>query len=153
MNTNFKDEFAEHINFKENPFHPLVWINGNPKIGKGVYIGGMSEINAKGATVIIGDGCDIASFVSINCADSHKRCIGLSNEIDRKNISLGNHVFVGSHCVIKGGATIGHHSVIAAGTIVEGVKIEPYSLVIGNPMQVKRGYYQTKLNPNNEKKK
>lgn len=150
MNSDFASEFSKHTDFKENPFHPLVWINGEPEIGKGVYIGGMSEINAKGATVIIGEGCDIASFVSINCADSHKRCIGLSDEIDRKNITLGEHVFIGSHCVIKGGATIGHHSVIAAGTIVEGVEIEPYSLVIGNPMQVKCGYYKTKLDLSNE---
>lgn len=145
MSSDFANQFSEHTQFKENPFHPLVWINGEPQIGKGVYIGGMSEINANGATVIIGDYCDIASFVSINCADSHKRCIGLSDKIDRKNITLGEHVFVGSHCVIKGGANIGHHSVIAAGTIVEGVEIEPYSLVIGNPMQVKNGYYRQKL--------
>lgn len=145
MNSDFASEFSKHTDFKENPFHPLVWINGEPEIGKGVYIGGMSEINAKGASVIIGEGCDIASFVSINCADSHKYCIGLSDEVDRKNIILGEHVFVGSHCVIKGGANIGHHSVIAAGTIVEGVKIEPYSLIIGNPMQVKRGYYKRQL--------
>lgn len=105
----------------------------------------MSEINAKGATVIIGDGCDIASFVSINCADSHKLCIGLSEEVDRQDITLGKYVFIGSHCVIKGGANIGHHSVVAAGTIVDGIKIEPYSLVIGNPMQVKSGYYKDKI--------
>ena len=51
-------------------------------------------------------------------------------------------MFIGSHSVIKGGANIGHHSVIAAGTIVEGIKIEPYSLVVGNPMVVKNAYYK-----------
>ena len=30
---------------------------------------------------------------------------------------------------------------VAAGTIVEGIDIEPYSLVVGNPMVVKNGYY------------
>lgn len=145
MSSDFASKFSEHTQFKENPFHPLVWINGEPQIGKGVYIGGMSEVNAKGATVIIGDYCDIASFVSINCADSHRHCIGLADEVDRKDITLGERVFVGSHCVIKGGANIGHHSVIAAGTIVEGVEIEPYSLVIGNPMQIKPSYYKDQL--------
>lgn len=55
--------FSELTDFTENRFHPLVWINGEPEIGENVYIGGMSEINATGATVYIGDNCDIASFV------------------------------------------------------------------------------------------
>jgi acetyltransferase-like isoleucine patch superfamily enzyme len=133
--------FAGLTGFKENPFHPLVWIVGEPEIGNNVYIGGMSEVNAKGARVVIGDDCDIASFVSINCADSHKKCIGLSDDVQRRDIVIENNVFIGSHSVIKGGARIGHHSVVAAGTIVDGVVIPPYSLVIGNPMRVKEGYY------------
>jgi acetyltransferase-like isoleucine patch superfamily enzyme len=138
----FSNLFSELTNFKENPFHPLVWINGNPEIGKNVYIGGMSEVNAKGAQVFIGDNCDIASFVSINCADSHKKTIGLSDQIERKDICIEENVFIGSHCVIKGGVHIGHHSVVAAGTIVDHTVIPPYSLVIGNPMTVKEGYYK-----------
>ncbi len=136
----FRELFIKMTSFKENRFHSLVWINGEPEIGNDVSIGGMSEINAKGARVFIGDKCDIASFVSINCADSHKRCIGLASEIERKDIIIEEQVFIGSHCFIKGGAHIGHHSVVAAGTVVEG-GIPPYSLVYGNPMQVKEGYY------------
>lgn len=138
----FKKIFLGMIDNQDSPFHPLVFIKGNPKIGKNVYIGLFSEINAKGADVIIGDNCDIASFVSINVADSHKKCIGLKKEGERKPIIIENNVFIGSHCFVKGGAHIGHHSVIAAGTIVEGVKIPPYSLVYRNPMNVKEGYYR-----------
>jgi acetyltransferase-like isoleucine patch superfamily enzyme len=137
----FKAMFAQMTGFKSNPFHPLVWILGEPEIGANVYIGGLSEVNATGARIVIGDHCDIASFVSINCADSHRKCIGLSDKVDRRDIIIEHHVFIGSHCVIKGGAEIGHHSVIAAGTIVDAGKIPPYSLVIGNPMQCKAGYY------------
>ncbi|OWW21312.1 acyltransferase [Noviherbaspirillum denitrificans] len=144
----FEARFAELTTFPKNRFHPLVWIVGNPEIGANVYIGGMSEVNGKGARVVIGDNCDIASFVSINCADSHRKCIGLAKEVDRRDIVLENNVFVGSHSVIKGGAHIGHHSVVAAGTIVEAGAIPPYSLVIGNPMTVKPGYYAQKLSEN-----
>ena len=140
----FKKQFSETIDFKENQFHPLVWVLGEPEIGKNVYVGGMSEINARGARVSIGDNCDIASFVTINCADSHKKCIEMASEVDRKDIIIENNVFIGSHSVIKGGAKIGHHTVIAAGTIVEGIEIPPYSLVIGNPMVVKEKYYLRK---------
>tara|TARA_B100000029_G_scaffold515196_1_gene621061 strand:- start:5397 stop:5834 length:438 start_codon:yes stop_codon:yes gene_type:complete len=138
----FEKLFSKFSTFKKNPFHPLVWIVGNPTIGKNVYIGGMSEIQANNVNVTIGDNCDIASFVSINAADSHKKTIELSEDVDRKDIVIENNVFVGSHCLIKGGAHIGHHSVIAAGTIVDGVKIPPFSLVYGNPMKIKEEYYK-----------
>lgn len=134
--------FSRLIGFKKNRFHPLVWILGEPEIGERVFIGAFSEVNAKGAKVVIGDACDIASFVSINCADSHKKCLGISVEIERRDITLENNVFVGSHSFIKGGAHIGHHSVVAAGTIVEPGIIPPYSLVAGNPMRCKPGYYK-----------
>ncbi len=143
----FAEAFSRHTDFQPNRFHPLVWINGEPEIGNNVYIGGMSEVNAKHCRVRIGDNCDIASFVSINCADSHRKSIGLADEVDRKEIILEENVFVGSHSVIKGGARIGHHSVVAAGTMVEGRDIPPYSLVIGNPMVVKEGYYRTAEKP------
>jgi acetyltransferase-like isoleucine patch superfamily enzyme len=78
-------------------------------------------------------------------ADSHKKTIGLIEYVERKDIIIGEHVFVGSHSVIKGGASIGHHSVIAAGTVVNGVEIVPFSLISGNPMQVKEGYYKGRI--------
>lgn len=138
----FQKLFSELTTIKKNRFHPLVWINGEPEIGENVYIGGMSEVNAKGAKVVIGNNCDIASFVAINCADTHKKCIGLANKAECRDIVIENNVFIGSHSVIKGGAYIGHHSVVASGTIVDGVRIPSYSLVSGNPMRVKEGYYQ-----------
>jgi acetyltransferase-like isoleucine patch superfamily enzyme len=137
--------FRQWTHFKSNPFHPLVWIIGTPEIGEGVYIGGFSQINGNGARVQIGNHCDIASFVTINCADSHLRCLGLAEQIQRRDIILEEHVFVGSHSVIKGGVHIGHHSVIAAGTVVDPGVIPPYSLVSGNPMQVKAGYYRDRF--------
>jgi acetyltransferase-like isoleucine patch superfamily enzyme len=44
--------------------------------------------------------------------------------------------------VFDGGANIGNYCVIGAGTIVEGVDIPEYSLVVGNPMIIKKGYYR-----------
>ena len=141
----FLRAFAEATSFRENPFHPLVWIIGEPEFGENVFIGAFSLINGKGARLRIGDHCDIASFVSINVADSHRRCLELMPDIERADITLEDHVFIGSHSVVKGGAHIGHHTVVAAGTVVDGVTIPPYSLVAGNPMTVKPGYYRKEL--------
>ena len=144
----FQSLFTELTDIRENPFHPLVWIGGEPEIGKNVYIGGMSEVNAKGAKVVIGDNCDIASFVVINCTVSHKRTIGLSEEIERKDIILENNVYVGTQSFIGGGVHIGHHSVVGAGTIVREGNYPPYSLIVGNPAVVKEGYYLKKMEEN-----
>lgn len=124
----------------DNRFHPMVYIGGEPEIGEGTSIGLFSEINAKGSTIKIGKGCDIASFVAINVADSHKQCIGLADDIERRPIEIGDHVFVGSHAFIGGGVRIGHHSVIAAGARVTSVDVPPYSLVVGS--KVRKGYYR-----------
>jgi len=140
--TEFKNFFLKFIQNKKNNYHPLVWINGKPKIGKKVYIGGFSEINAKGATVDIGNNCDISSFVSINVADSHLKTIKLKNKIIKKNIKIENNVFIGSHSVILGGTVIKKNSVIGAGTVLRGEIIPEYSLVIGNPPVIKKNYYK-----------
>lgn len=138
----FQKCFTELTDIPENRFHPLVWIGGEPEIGENVYIGGMSEIYAKGARVVIGDNCDIASFVSINCSDSHKRCIGIADDVDKQDIIIENNVYIGTQSYIGGGVYIGHHSVVGAGTMVRRGNYPPYSLIVGNPAVVKAGYYK-----------
>lgn len=143
--TEAKADLIELLELKKNPYHPMVFFNGEPELGKDVYIGYLSEVNARGARVVIGDRCDIASFVSINVADSHLRTIGLSDTIHRGDIILENDVFIGSHCFIGGGCHIGHHSVVAAGTVLlQGGDIPPYSLIKGNPAEIFPGYYANK---------
>jgi acetyltransferase-like isoleucine patch superfamily enzyme len=136
----FKNLFLQTVQNQDNPYHPLVWINGTPEIGSGTYIGGFSEVNARGARVIIGRECDIASFVAINVADSHRRCIGLADASECRDIVIGDHVFIGSHSAVFGGAVIGDHTVIGAGTIVRAGVVPSFSLVIGN--EVRAGYYR-----------
>lgn len=140
----FKNLFLKFIENKKNSYHPLVWINGNPKIGKNVYIGGFSEVNAKGSKITIGNNCDIASFVTINVSDSHMKTIKKKKNIIKKDIIIGNNVFIGSHSAILGGTKIKNNSVIAAGTVLRGESIPEYSLAIGNPAIIKKNYYKKK---------
>ena len=141
----FKNHFIKLTDFSDNPFHPLLWINGNPEIAVGNAIGGLSGINASGARVIIGNYCDISSFVDINVADSHRKVIGLAEQLECRDIIIGNHVFIGSHSFIMGGTEIGDRSVIGAGTILRGEIIPPYSLAVGNPVVVRPRYYEQEL--------
>jgi len=139
----FKEKVVESLELPQNSIHPLVYISGNYTIGEGTTIGFFSEVNANKSKVTIGKNCDIASFVSINCADSHKLTLGLSHEIERREIIIEESVFIGSHSFIGGYVKIGHHSVVGAGTILINLgEIPPYSLVTGNPATVKKGYYE-----------
>lgn len=124
-----------------------VYIDDAVCIGANVSIGRFSELHGFGANIVVCDNCDIASFVSINVADSHRKCIELSDEIERKPIVLGRNVFVGSHCFIGGGTDIGHHSVVAVGEVVIDKIIPPYSLVANG--KVKEGYYEAKTQTGN----
>jgi len=145
----FKENVIEALEIPSNELHPLVFISGNVSIGEGSYIGAFSEVNGNKSKVYIGKDCDIASFVSINCADSHKLTLGLLDKIERKEIIIDNNVFIGSHSFIGGYVNVGHHSVIAAGTILidKGI-VPPYSLIYGNPAQVKEEYYKKRLEDN-----
>lgn len=140
---NLKQEIIKTLELTENTFHPLVFISGNVTIGENSYIGLFSELNGNKSKISIGNNCDIASFVSINCADSHKQTIGLLQDIERKEVIIEDNVFIGSHSFVGGFVKIGHNSVIAAGTIlINKGEIEPYSLIYGNPAKIKKGYYK-----------
>ncbi len=133
------------IDTKDNPYHPFVWINGNPQIGKGTYIGGFSEVYAKGANVKIGENCDIASFVVINCADSHQKTVGLKPDIEKMDITIEDNVFIGTQSAILGGTFIGHHSVIGTGCVLKKTIIPPYSMVgRGSGTQILKSYIYEK---------
>ena len=106
-----------------------VQIHGNVDIGEGVSICEPADINGVDSMVRIGDGCDIAAFVTITCADSHRRCIGISTAIERRPVFIEDHVFIGQGATILGGCRIGHHSVIGAGVVLKSKIVPPYSRV------------------------
>lgn len=115
---------------------------GNVVLGKDVSICAPSEIMAKDSSITIGDECDIAAFVTITTADSHKRCIGLSSEVERRHIFIGDHVFIGQGAIILGGTRIGDHSVIGAGVVLSGQDVPPYSRVRAPAPVIEAGHYE-----------
>lgn len=133
--------------------HETAILNHGPKIGKGTSIGEFCVIQnydrsnqGYNGLVEIGKHCDIAARVSINCSDSHLRCIGLDDKIEYLPITIEDNVYIGEGAIILGGCQIGHHSVIGAGVILrKKTIIEPYSLVIGNPFTIKHRYYYGRI--------
>lgn len=58
----------------------------------------------------------------------------LRKEIPSKT-TIDDFVWIGANPVIVAGVTIGHHVIVAAGTIVTK-NIEPYTMVAGNPGKI-----------------
>jgi acetyltransferase-like isoleucine patch superfamily enzyme len=101
-------------------------------VGEGTEIGDRTIINAS-QRVEIGERCSISWDCDISDTDFHQVIL---SDGQRPPISepvvIEDDVWVGSHCLILKGVTIGHHSVIAAGSVVRR-DVPPYSLVAGNP--------------------
>lgn len=122
-----------------NKYNPHAWILGNPTIGEDTWIGPFTLIDAKHAKVTIGRGCNIATGAQVISHSTVRRCVseGTYAKVDAKDTTIGDYCFIGSNAVILMGATIGHHSVVAAGAVVpEGIKIPPFSLVAGVPGKI-----------------
>lgn len=133
------DSTSEH-GIPPNPYNPHAWIIGNPKIGKGTWIGAFCLIDGKGG-LEIGKGCDVSCGAHILTHTTVKRCISERryNHVDAAPTKIGDYVFVGENATILAGTEIGHHSVVGAGAVVkEGTRIPPYSLVVGVPARVVR---------------
>ena len=58
------------------------------------------------------------------------------SNIRSKRIVIGDDVFIGTNAIILKGTQIGDRSIIAAGSVVMGLKIPPDSMVKGNPARI-----------------
>ncbi len=95
------------------------YVYGDVRIGEHCWIGPFTILDGSGATLTIGDHCDISADVQIYTHDTVARAVssGLA-EIDRAPVAIGSSCHMGAHAVIARGVTIGDHSVIGAGSFV-----------------------------------
>jgi acetyltransferase-like isoleucine patch superfamily enzyme len=123
-----------------NKYNPHAWIINNPEIGEDTWIGAFTVIDGKGG-LKIGRGCNISCGVHIITHSTVKRCVTERkySSIEKSQTVIEDHVFIGEHATVLMGAHIGHHSIVAAGTVVkEGMIIPSYSLVAGVPGRIVR---------------
>ncbi|MBI1877960.1 MAG: acyltransferase [Chloroflexi bacterium] len=101
-------------------------------IGEGAEIGDRTIINVS-QRVEIGARCSISWDCDISDTDFHQVILSDGQKPPiTEPVVIEDDVWIGSHCLILKGVTIGHHSVIAAGSVVRR-DVPPYSLVAGNP--------------------
>lgn len=121
-------------------FNIRVGQDATVRIGKDVTTTGRCLISAvEGVTVSLGDDVMIASGNQIRADDGHAIFdVKSGNRINpAKDISVGNHVWIGAQATLLAGATIGDGSVIGFGSLVNG-KIPNNVIAVGTPARVVR---------------
>lgn len=112
----------------------LPFDNGNSiEIGDRTFIGRCCEVNC-GSKIIIGNDCLIASHTTIVDA-AHKILpphLLTNSQTFSEPIIIEDDVWIGTHCVVTGGVTVGKGSIIAAGAVVTK-SIPPYEIWGGVP--------------------
>lgn len=123
--------------------------DGIIKIGKHTMLNGVCVVSYQ--KVEIGDECQIASSTIISDTDFHpvdpilrsKQVKGESfpfSSVGKKEIKIGNNVWIGWNCTILKGVQIGDHSIVAAGSVVLAGHYPNGSLIAGNPAKVIKSY-------------
>jgi acetyltransferase-like isoleucine patch superfamily enzyme len=107
------------------------------RIGAHTIIGDRTHINCQ-ASIAIGTHCAISWDVEILDADMHA-IVAEDGQIlpNRAPVVIEDRVWIGTRALILKGVTIGHDSIVAAGSVVVS-PIPPFSICAGNPAKVIR---------------
>lgn len=133
--------------FNDQRFTPEITIGNNSTIQKNCFLSSTNKILI-GDNVAVTEHTVILDNIHGDFRDNHLTFnenpdvpdVFLQEIKDRPLASKGpvvieDSVHIGMFCTILPGTKIGHHSIIAAHSVV-GRKIPPYSLVAGNPAQI-----------------
>lgn len=109
-------------------------------VGEAVSLGGViTAINAIDRTRIkIGDNCMFSYGIDIMSSDGHPIYVkGKSYRYNRsKNITIGNHVWIGMHTRILKGVTVPDNCVIGAASLVNKPFSEDNCVIGGHPARI-----------------
>ena len=127
--------------------HPTAFISeaayivGDVEIGEGSSIWPGTIIRANGHKIKIGrfvniqDNCMIHSDADAVYGDY----VTLGHHVMCHATTIEEHCLVGNGATVNGNASVGHHSIVAAGSVVlERMEIPPHSFAVGAPAQVTR---------------
>lgn len=105
-------------------------------IGENAGIRGVSFILDK-ANVTVGKLCMFSYNITIRNTDSHKVLNLTTNEIvnQPKDITIGNHVWIGQNATILKGVSIGDNSIVAMGAVITK-DCPANSIIAGNPAKI-----------------
>ena len=135
-----------------------VELYGNIKVGKNTTINGPNtDMRSAIYGITIGSFCSIARnvvFQEYNHDYTQLTTYMVRTNLEKKNrvedliskgaINIGHDVWIGTHCVILSGVTIGTGAIVAANTVVTG-EVPPYAIVAGSPAKIIKYRFDEKV--------
>lgn len=111
------------------------------EIGSDTYIGMNSLLNGFAAKLTIGSNVSIAQNVNImvDSGPNASPAMQLVFPLEKKPVTVGNHVWIGTGSVIMPGVTLGDYCVVAANSYVNR-SFDPFTIVGGSPAKVLRTF-------------
>lgn len=109
------------------------------RTGRGCNFGSFSATVYEEGKIDIGNDCMFSHAIQLWQTDTHPIFDVMTGERlnQSRNISIGNHVWVGTNSFIMGGASIGDDSIVGANAVTSG-QFEPNAIIAGNPARVVR---------------
>jgi acetyltransferase-like isoleucine patch superfamily enzyme len=133
----FNSRFCTNLVGLINPTVLDTRLGGRIEVGNNS--GGSSVIISSRSKVTIGERCKIGGNVRIfdhdfHSIDSKVRATPEDvNNIRSAAINIDDDCFIGTNAIILKGTCLGSRTIVAAGSVVFGLKVPPDSLVKGNP--------------------
>ena len=132
------DDNVIYIGKRCNITHSTFWIQDNGckiEIGDGTTVGNNCQFAAiEGTTISVGKDCMFSHNIRLRTGDSHSIVDAQGKRTNySKDITIGNHVWVGLESLILKGCVISDNSVIAARATVNKTFDQPGLIIAGAP--------------------
>lgn len=129
---------AKYINSGEGTsIYDSCVIMGNVSIGKNVWIGPFTLLEAINGQIVIGDNCNISAGVQMYTHDSSLHVVSNGKVPFRKgNIHIGQNTYIGSMSIITENVNIGNNTIIGAASFVNS-DIPDNCIAFGTPARIR----------------
>ena len=118
-----------------NTIYESCTIVGDVEFGNDCWIGPFTLLDGSGG-LTIGSGVTVAANAMIYTHDTLMYTLSEGKmPYEYKPAVIENYVFISTHAIVLKGSHIGHHSLIAANSVVS-CKCPPYSILAGTPARI-----------------
>lgn len=125
-------KIAAQVNLFGSPKHPLI-------LGEGCYIGPYCLLEGFNGLVEIGNNVSFAQRITLISGSAPNASYKLQRifPLDTGPIKIGDHNWIGAHCVIMPNVTLGEFCIVAANSFVNQ-SFPAYSIIGGSPAKLIR---------------
>lgn len=117
-----------------------IWISdgGIVEIGHNTHFTGKTHIACiEGKKVHIGERCLFSDTITFRTGDSHSILDSDGKRINKaKDITIGDHVWIGQQVIVLKGSTVGADSIVGTGSLLTGKTYDSNSIIAGIPAKI-----------------